>query len=82
MVMNLIKIGSSHGIRLPKSILQLIGNPRKFNVAIEGKKVILEPEVDSEMSDWEEAADRLHAEGADLLVYDDTQDSDHPDWNW
>lgn len=81
MEMSVIKIGSSRGIRIPKSILDLIGNPKKFNVAVEGTKVILEPETD-EYSGWIEAADRLHAEGADKLVFDDSVDSDHPDWSW
>ncbi|MBN1577971.1 MAG: hypothetical protein JW913_15535 [Chitinispirillaceae bacterium] len=81
MEMNVIRIGSSRGIRIPKSILQLIGNPKKFTVAIEGNKVILNPESD-DMKVWEEAADKLHAEGSDKLVYDDLMDSDHPDWNW
>lgn len=53
----------------------------KVNVAIQGRKVILVPEKD-DFSDWEAAADRLHAEGADHLVYDNDMDSDHEDWNW
>lgn len=81
MEMAVIKIGSSRGIRIPKSILELIGNPKKFHVALEGKKVILDPET-LDYEGWPEAAERLHAEGSDKLVYDDSMDSDHSDWNW
>ena len=81
MELSVTKIGSSRGIRLPKSILELMGNPQRFHVSINNKKIILEPESDS-LHDWAEAADRLHGEGADCCVYDDSMDSDHPDWNW
>ncbi len=81
MELSIIQIGGSRGIRLPKAILGLLGNPNKVELSMQGKKIVLEPK-EERLKGWEESAERLHRDGEDRLVYEDTMDSDHPDWNW
>lgn len=43
MRVNLIPIGSSRGIRLPKPILELCGAKSSFELEIQGRTLILHP---------------------------------------
>ncbi len=56
MRVNLVPIGSSRGIRLPKPILELCGARAGFELEIQGRTLILHPL--HPRADWETAFSR------------------------
>ncbi len=53
MRLNLVPIGSSRGVRLPKPILALCGAKSGFELEIQGRTLILHPL--HPRADWEQA---------------------------
>lgn len=54
MDLNLIKIGTSKGIRLPAKILKKLDNPDKFHLSITDYGLFLKPAKNEIRSNWKE----------------------------
>ena len=74
---DLVKIGTSKGIRIPAIILKELGNPDSFSVEFDETKLVLIPQtsIKSRLG-WEEAFQRMANTNDDELVIDDAIDID------
>lgn len=81
MVISVINIGNSRGIRLPKTILDRYSINDKIELIFEKGFIILKPKAEPR-SGWEKAFKKMHKNGDDQLLIDDVfEDEDFEEWN-
>ena len=82
MIIDIVKIGNSQGIRIPKSILQECGITKKIDLEVKGHDICLKP-VNPRVG-WEKAFKKMRDNEDDQLLIDDTIDLDNEgeDWEW
>ncbi len=67
MLVAIIKIGNSKGLRIPKAILEQCKMDTMVNLTVEDGKLIVTP-YQNPREGWEEAARALAASGDDALL--------------
>lgn len=65
----IIKIGNSHGLRIPKPILDQTGITDDVELSVEENQIIIRP-VENARCGWDEAFKRMHENGDDELIPD------------
>ena len=85
MKINLIKIGNSLGIRLPKSLIKQCNFKDIIQVKVKDKSLILSPDsTEKNRAGWGEAFKKMAQAGDDKLL--DTAvfelASDRKEWKW
>ena len=71
----LVPIGNSRGIRIPKAILEQCEMSDEVELAVEGRQIILSPAGQQPRKGWRQAARRMAAASDDeLLIPDVFQD--------
>ena len=80
MLISVIPIGNSRGIRFPKIILDKFSVKDKINMKITDNEIILTPVKDSPRTVWKEAFDQMHENKDDILEY--IPDSGELEWEW
>ena len=80
---DLIRIGNSRGIRIPKSVIEQCGFGSRVEIRVEGASVVITP-VDAVRSGWDDAFKAMAEQGDDaLLLPDDLEQSfDETEWEW
>jgi antitoxin MazE len=71
-----IQIGTSKGIRIPASMLKHFDNPTSFDIKEKNDSIVLEPINNEPRAGWAQAFKKMHEEGDDTLLIDDTLDLD------
>ena len=79
MLIDLIQIGSSRGIRIPKSVLQQCGMIDHLEMKIDRSKIILEP-VKSTRAGWRDAFAKNKKEQEKLDYFQN--EFDQNEWRW
>jgi antitoxin MazE len=82
MLINIIPIGNSQGIRIPKSILKQCHIENKVDMEIEDNKIILKPINRTPRKDWANKFKQMHINEDDKLIIDDSIDLNTDDWEW
>ncbi|MFT5367421.1 MAG: antitoxin MazE [Candidatus Latescibacterota bacterium] len=84
MLTRIIKIGNSHGVRIPKPVLEQTGLTDEVEMAIINGKIVIQS-VQSARQNWEEAFVKMAKIGDDQLI-DSTPTSssqwDEEEWEW
>ncbi len=81
MKVNVVPIGNSKGIRIPKPLLQQCNIDRAVDLRLEGKRIVLTPVRSRPRQGWAAAAERMHQAGDDaLLIPDVFPDDVEVDW--
>jgi antitoxin MazE len=77
MTCDIIKIGTSKGIRLPAVLLKELDNPTSFEIKFDSNKIVLIPKKSSKPREgWSEAFENMAKEGDDKFLIDDSIDLD------
>ena len=66
MLVNLVRIGNSKGVRLPKAVIEQAGLTDEIDLEVRDGKVILSP-AKQPRTDWEAAAQACHEADEDNL---------------
>ncbi len=66
MLVNLVRIGNSKGVRLPKAVIEQAGLKDEIDLEVRDGKVILSP-AKQPRTDWETAAQACHEADEDAL---------------
>ena len=82
MIINLVKIGNSKGIRIPKTILEQCEIESEVDLEIEGKNIILKPINKEPRQNWHNSFKRMHKNNDDNLLIDDGLDIEMDDLEW
>jgi antitoxin MazE len=79
---NIIKIGNSRGVIIPKQLLKEAGVKSQVEMEVRGGGLFIKP-IDKPREGWEEAAIQAHKEKSDqLLIPDIFEDENIDDWTW
>ncbi|TXD82928.1 AbrB/MazE/SpoVT family DNA-binding domain-containing protein [Subsaximicrobium wynnwilliamsii] len=77
----IIKIGTSKGLRLSKTILETYNITDKVEMILEKDRIILKP-IDSPRKNWEKAFEKMRKNNDDQLLFNDVfEDEDFEEWN-
>lgn len=90
MQVDIIAIGNSRGIRIPKALLEQCAFGKSVEITIENKQLILKKPAKPKKSTpkklregWAESARRMAALGEDALLMDDFRNAfDEEEWEW
>ncbi len=94
MQLDIIPIGNSRGIRIPKALLEQCGFEDRLEVTIENKQLVLTKPAKPKKAKkrkpregWDEAfkkmAEQQIAEGEEVLLMGDfPNEFDHTEWEW
>jgi len=79
---NIIRIGNSKGLRLPKSVLNKYHIADKVEMVLEADQIIIRAIPAKPRNGWEDAFAKLQASGGDeLLIPDVFADETPEEWN-
>ena len=84
MRINVVQVGNSRGIRIPKAILDQCKIDEEVDLEVLDGKIIIEPRRRKPREGWDEAFERMAGHGDDALFIDDSVDLDleSEDWQW
>ena len=77
----LVKMGNSHGVRLPKAILKQTGILDHVELTVEDNKVVIAP-AQNPRAGWAEAIDPKDAEEDEFLWEGFVETDDLSWWTW
>ncbi len=81
---SIIKIGNSHGIRIPKPIIAQCGFEDEVEFSVRNNELIVKP-VKSSRHNWEASFKKMAAEGDDQLLDSESVSTakwDEDEWEW
>ena len=82
MLVSVVPIGNSKGIRIPKAILEQCDIRDQMELEVQGGRIILEPVRVAPRQHWAEAFRQMGDNGDDKLLISDELDMDTDDWEW
>ena len=80
MELNIISIGNSKGLRIPKTILKQCAITNKVNLNIQKNKIIITPIKHNIRQNWNKLFQNMHKKNDDTLIINDNLDLDKG-WN-
>ncbi len=82
MLVSVIPIGNSKGIRLPKAILEQLNIQDTLDLEVEDKTLVLKPVPRTPRDGWEAAFRQMKANSEDTLIIPDADDNGAFEWEW
>ncbi len=82
MKINIITIGNSKGIRIPKAILKQCNLDKEAELETEEDKIIIKPIKKKSRKGWKEAFGSMRKREEDSLLIDDSIDREMENWEW
>lgn len=81
---NIVKIGNSHGIRIPKLILEQVGLTGQVEVEAQPHQLLIRPIVKTAREGWAEKFQEMAVLGDDTLLDEETLTASGWDeeWQW
>ena len=80
MLVDIVNIGESSEIVIPKELVEKCGIKNRAEVEIEGESIRLKPILPR--NGWEESFKKMNKNKDDELIIDDSLDIDSGDWTW
>ena len=80
---SLIRIGNSHGVRIPKAVIEQCGLKNEVDMAVKNGAVVIAP-ARKPRAGWAEAFKRMGEAGDDgPLIPDELRNEfDNTEWTW
>ena len=82
MLINIVQIGNSKGIRIPKAILDQCDIENEVDLEVENGKIIIESIKRIPRNGWTESLIQMAETGEDQLLVEETIDLEMEDWEW
>jgi antitoxin MazE len=82
MKVNIVSIGNSKGIRIPKSILDQCNFNKEADLEVEHNKLVIKPIKKKNREGWDNAFKLMHERKEDVLLLDDSLDIEIKNWEW
>ena len=76
MKVNVVRIGNSKGIRIPKPLLQQCEITEAVELTVDGRRIVLAPVRSKPRQGWDAAARRMRAVNDDKLLIPDAFEED------
>ena len=81
MKVNIVSIGNSKGIRIPKALLEQVHLNKEADLVVEGTKLVIRP-IKKARDGWDKAFKSMHAKKEDTLLINDSIDAEMKNWEW
>jgi len=78
---NIVSIGNSKGIRIPKALLEQVHLNKEADLVVEGTKLVIRP-IKKARDGWDKAFKSMHAKKEDTLLINDSIDAEMKNWEW
>lgn len=78
----IIPIGNSKGVRIPRALLELCHMTNAVDLNVKGRTIVIQPIKRRPRDGWEEAFRAMHDKGEDRLLIDEPIDLDLGPWEW
>ena len=82
MLINIVPIGNSKGIRIPKAILDQCDIKNEVDLEVENGKITIEPIKRIPRNGWTESLIKMTETGEDQLLLKDNIYLEMEDWEW
>jgi len=82
MKVNIVSIGNSKGVRIPKSILKQCNFNNEAELKVENNKIVIKPLKKKIRQGWDKAFKAMHERKEDVLLLDDLLDIEMKNWEW
>lgn len=82
MLLSVVRIGNSKGIRIPKAILQQCRIEDELELQVEEDRIVLKLPKGRPREGWDTAFRRMAEAGDDRLLIDDRLDIDFEEMEW
>ena len=82
MKVNIVSIGNSKGIRIPKSILDQCSFDREAELEVQNNKLVIKPVRRKVREGWDKSFKLMHARQEDVLAVNDSLDLEMENWEW
>lgn len=82
MLVSVIPIGNSKGIRLPKAILEQLNVSDKLDLEVEDQRIILSPLSKEPRDGWYDSFMKMRDERQDNLLIAEPNDTEGFEWEW
>lgn len=82
MVVSVVQIGNSRGVRLPKVILDQLEISDKLDMEVENSRIILKPIPHQARQGWDAAFQQMNAKGDDVMMLPEEPESKDLEWEW
>ena len=82
MLVSVVPIGNSKGIRIPKSILQQLNIEEKVELEVHNTEILIRPIKKKPREGWSEEFMKMHQNGDDSLLVDNLTEQDDFEWEW
>jgi antitoxin MazE len=82
MKVNIVSVGNSKGVRIPKSILEQCNFDKEAELVVENNKIVLKPVRKKIRNSWDKAFKLMHERREDELLLDDSLDIEMKNWEW
>ncbi|MDZ7792970.1 MAG: AbrB/MazE/SpoVT family DNA-binding domain-containing protein [Spirochaetia bacterium] len=82
MLVSVVPIGNSKGIRIPKSILQQLNIEEKVELEVHNTEILIRPIKKKPREGWPEEFMKMHKNGDDSLFLDNLNEQDDFEWEW
>ena len=80
MLVSIIRIGNSRGIRFPKVVLERLGIKDKVDMEVTDRGILLSPVAEVPREGWAEAFCEMHKNNEDIL--EDVPGGEDFEWEW
>jgi antitoxin MazE len=82
MLVSVVAIGNSKGVRIPKSVLDQLDISDKVDMEIDNQQIILKPIKKKPRAGWDNAFKEMHREKNDTLLFSEITEQDDFQWEW
>lgn len=79
---NIVSIGNSKGIRIPKVLLKQFDFNDQVDLEIEKDGIVIKPVKGKTREGWDSAFRLMHERKEDILLIDEKTDFDVEGWEW
>jgi antitoxin MazE len=81
MLVSVVSIGNSKGIRIPENIMSELNIKDKLELQIRKDEIILKPVAQKPRQGWDDAFKEMHKNSDDGLLISDSIENDF-NWEW
>ena len=82
MLVSVVPIGNSKGIRIPKSILKQLNIEEKVELEVHNKEILIKPVTKKPREGWYEEFTKMHQRNEDRLIIDELGEEEEFQWEW
>ena len=82
MLVSIIAIGNSKGVRIPKSVIDQLHISDKVEMEIENHQIILKPIKSRPREGWDISFKKMHVSHDDMLIIPESPQEEAFQWEW